>query len=323
MLPTRLDVPMAPPTEEKPRGSIGVGSWHTQVEYTDIAVTASDGGKLLAANQARDMKVWQFSGGDWNLRDDAITPAARDAETWAFAGDRNWSDYTISLRARKVRGREGFIVIWHAADADKYHWWNIGGWDNTLARCEASNGGGREPYGTGTPLSVETGRWYDLRLEVSGLRARGFVDGKLVTDATYVPRATAAAVFATATYDKANRTVIVKVVNAGSTPVATNVNLRGVSSVEPTGTALVLAGDPTAVNTLDEPRRVAPKRETVTQTSASFRHTFPAHSLTILRLKTSPNSHEARGAVRNPILRSLTNPTLVFRQGSTRRFRLR
>ncbi|HKI43159.1 MAG TPA: alpha-L-arabinofuranosidase C-terminal domain-containing protein, partial [Mycobacterium sp.] len=137
VLPTRFEVPTAPPTEEKPRGRIGVGSWHTQVEYKDISVTAADGGKLLTANQARDVKSWQFSGGDWNVRDDAIAPAARDSETWAFTGDPNWSDYTIRLRARKIRGREGFIVIWHAGDGDSYHWWNIGGWQNTLARCEA------------------------------------------------------------------------------------------------------------------------------------------------------------------------------------------
>ena len=109
-----------------------------------------------------------------------------------------------------------------------------------------------------------------------------------------VPGEAANSVIATATYDKAERTVIVKVVNAGSRPVAANVNLRGVGSVEPTGTALVLTGDPTAVNTLDEPRRVDVKRESVAGTSASFRHTFPPHSLTVLRLKRSPGTPEAR-----------------------------
>jgi alpha-N-arabinofuranosidase len=102
-------------------------------------------------------------------------------------------------------------------------------------------------------------------------------------------KATPAPVVATATYDKADRAVIVKCVNAGRTPVAANVNLRGAARVEPTATALLLAGDPRAFNTLDEPQKVAPKQETVSGISASFRHTFPPHSLTILRIKTSPN----------------------------------
>ena len=102
-----------------------------------------------------------------------------------------------------------------------------------------------------------------------------------------MPGEVSRSVFATATLDKAGRTVIVKLVNAGSTPLDTNVNVRGVDRIEPNGTALVLAGDPTAVNTVDEPKKVAPRQEAVAGTSTSFRHTFPPHSFTILRLKTS------------------------------------
>jgi alpha-N-arabinofuranosidase len=102
-----------------------------------------------------------------------------------------------------------------------------------------------------------------------------------------VPGAASSSVFATATYDKAKRTVIVKVVNAGSTPFDTNVIVRGVDRVVPTATAEVLAGDPATVNTLEEPRKIAPKQEPVAGVSTSFRHTFPSHSLTILRLQTS------------------------------------
>jgi alpha-L-arabinofuranosidase len=299
VLPTTFDVPRAAASDETPRGNIGVGAWHTQAEYAEIAVTAPDGRTLLTNDGTRDAKAWTFSGGPWTVQDGAIRPAGADAETWAFIGDPGWTDYTIRLRARKLRGREGFIVIWHAADRDSYHWWNIGGWENTVARCEAADGESREPYGPSTPFTVETGRWYDLRLEVSGRRVRGFIDDKLVTEATYQPRATAAPVFATATYDRADRAVIVKFVNAGSTPVATNVNLRGAGRVEPTAASLVLAGDPRAVNTLDEPRKIAPKPETVAGISASFRHTFPPHSLTVLRLKASPGSTEAQGTAGN------------------------
>jgi alpha-N-arabinofuranosidase len=92
-------------------------------------------------------------------------------------------------------------------------------------------------------------------------------------------------VFATATLDQAGHTVIVKLVNAGKAPLETTVNVRGIERVEPTATALVLAGDPTAVNSIDEPLKVAPKQETIAGASRSLRHTFPPHSLTILRLR--------------------------------------
>jgi alpha-L-arabinofuranosidase len=319
VLSTTLDTPKVVPSNETPRGSIGVGCWHTLAEYSDISATAPDGRELLTTDQSRDSRGWAFADDPWKLQDGAIRPGDADAETWAFIGDPRWTDYTIRLRARKLRGREGFIVIWHAPDRNNYQWWNIGGWNNTVARCEAAVGGGREAYGPGTLFSVEAGRWYDLRLDVTGHRIRGFIDGKLVTDATDEPRATPTSVFATATYDNADRTVIVKFVNSGTTPVATSVNLHGVGRVEPTATAIVLAGDPTAVNTVDAPQRVTPKREIVTGMSASFRHTFPPYSLTILRLKTPPKSHEARGAAENPILGAHATAHALNRVGSTDR----
>jgi alpha-N-arabinofuranosidase len=95
----------------------------------------------------------------------------------------------------------------------------------------------------------------------------------------------ASSVFATATYLKTDRTVIVKVVNAPGTPLDATIKLRGIDRVEPNGRAFVLTGDPGWVNTLEEPRKVAPKEETVDSVSPSFRHAFPPHSLTILRLK--------------------------------------
>src|SRR5262249_31423974 len=84
VLPARVEVPPAATSEDTPRGGIGVGSWHTEAEYTDISVTAPDDRKLLTADQARDVKGWQFVGGDWSVRGESIVPSARDAETWAF-----------------------------------------------------------------------------------------------------------------------------------------------------------------------------------------------------------------------------------------------
>jgi len=91
---------------------------------------------------------------------------------------------------------------------------------------------------------------------------------------------------ATATFDKADGAVLLKVVNAGKVPIEADVELLGVAGVEPDATALVLAGDPGAVNTIDEPTKVAPKRETIPG-AKTFRHAFPPHSFTILRLKTT------------------------------------
>lgn len=121
-------------------------------------------------------------------------------------------------------------------------------------------------------------------MEVKGHHMRGYVDGQLVTDAAEGPRVTPLPAFASATYDTPSHSVIVKLVNVGTTPVDAAINLHGVGHVEPHGTATVLAGDRKAVNTVDEPTHVAPRQEALTNASPSFHRTLPPHSLTVLRL---------------------------------------
>ena len=191
------------------------------------------------------------------------------------------------MKARRLQGRGGFVVLWHATDANNYNRWTVGGMNNT-ARCEAVDDGGREAYGSPSPFTVETNRWYDLRVEVSGHHARAFVDGKLLTDATDKPHVAPAGVFASATYVNSNHIVIVKIVNVGKNPVDMALNLRGAGTVEPKGAAWVLSGDPKAANTVEEPTNIAPREEAVTDASASFHRSVPPHSFTLMRLTASP-----------------------------------
>ena len=275
-------------SETAPHGGVGVGVWHTQAEYSDISVTGPDDHALLKVDMAKDLSGWQASGGRWEKGENALHPANGDAESWSVTGDPKWTDYTVRMRARKIAGREGFIVLFHAKDGENYRWWNVGGWGNTLARCEVSENGGRSAYGQGVPFQVETGRWYDLRLEVKGNHVRGFVDDKLVTETNAEPAPAPAQVIASATFDNARHAVFIKVVNPGNDPVDMAILLHGVGKVEPKGVATVIAGDPKAVNTAAQPTNIAPKQEGITNASSSFHRTFPPHSFTLLRLTAKP-----------------------------------
>ncbi len=288
VLPATFEVPeVAKPLEPNPHGLTGVGAYHTQVEYTDLVVTAPDGKKLSSDNLAADASKWQFPNGHWAVENGTIRFRGADRESWALVGDPKWENYTVHVRARKLGGDEGFLVLWHTADGDNYRWWNIGGWGNTTSRCEAAEEGGRGAFGPGTPFSVETGRWYDLRLEINGHHARGFVDGKLVLDVTDEASPATKVAFASASYATDRGDVIVKVVNTGSEPLETAISLKGAKKVGSTGKVLVLAGDPSAINTIEKPTNVAPKEESLTDAAASFTRTFPPHSVTLLRFPAS------------------------------------
>lgn len=284
VIPTRLAVdPMPAQPLPTPHGAAGVGTYQTNVEFKDFSVTSADGKALLDPAQTGDVSKWIQPRGRWSLQNGVLKPGAPNVESWTTIGDTSWTDYTIQVKARKIGGREGFLVLWHSQSDDTYHWWNIGGWGNTLARCEVSKNGDRQAYGTGVPIVVETDRWYDLRLEVTGNRVRGYVDDKLVTVAAETAEPDSPPVSASATYATRENVLIVKVVNAGPTPVNATLRLNGAKSLAAKGTATVLSGEPTAVNTLEQPKLVAPKTETVS-ISGDFRRTFPAHSLTVLRI---------------------------------------
>jgi alpha-N-arabinofuranosidase len=58
------------------------------------------------------------------------------------------------------------------------------------------------------------------------------------------------------------------------------------AKVSPNASAIVLASDkPEDENTLDQPLRVMPVTLTLKHAGAAFHHTFPANSVTVLRLK--------------------------------------
>jgi alpha-N-arabinofuranosidase len=92
--------------------------------------------------------------------------------------------------------------------------------------------------------------------------------------------------FFDATRDSASGTIYLKVVNRLDREQPVNVEISGVSSVAPKGTALVMkANEPDDTNSIKEPMKIVPVTETVTGLDTHFTRTFPAFSITVLELK--------------------------------------
>ncbi len=100
----------SPPAPFTPRGAVGVGTWGTQAEYKDIKVT-HDGTTLLEGNFTNGIQGWNARGGNWSAQDGVLTQNSLDTDVRATAGDRTWTDYTYTLKARKTGGAEGFLIL--------------------------------------------------------------------------------------------------------------------------------------------------------------------------------------------------------------------
>lgn len=279
VLPTTVDTPMAEASAKG--GAIGVGTWNTAAEFKDLKVTAPDGKVLFTSDFSQGSAGWKLlgDGAQWSTQDGALRQTAEREFIRAVAGDRSWTEYTFELKARKISGREGFLILFHNAKDDDRVWWNLGGWNNTQHAVEM--GGTLDPKNA----AIETGRWYDIKVVVRSDGVKCFLDGKLIHD---VKPQRVKALYASASRAKTGGEVILKVVNTSGSPLVADLNLKGIKRLPAQAEAIVLtSGKPEDENTLDEPTKVVPKTEMIPVSGAKFSHTFPGNSLTVLRFKRS------------------------------------
>jgi alpha-L-arabinofuranosidase len=271
-----VDADYQPESEWKIAGQIGLGTWDSKAEFKDVKVVSADGQTLYESDFAADAPGWQPAGGRWQVAN-GVYRQSRRGQGLAYLGDPTWGDYTLTLKARQLEGGEGFLIVFGRREEDRF-WWNLGGWGNSQHAIEHNQSAvGRPKRG-----KIETERWYDVKVEIRGARVRCYLDGELVHEAEseQLERFVAGA-----GRDKATGDVIVKVINATSKPVASELALKGVGSVKPKATVIVLTAEEfEANNSFNQPQLVAPQTTTIDLPGAEFSHEFPARSLTILRI---------------------------------------
>jgi alpha-L-arabinofuranosidase len=271
------------PASAKPiAGPVGVGTWNTAAEFKDVRVER-DGRAIYQSDFTAGAPGWapvsgrgQGGRGTWAV-EQGVYRQSSNAVAFSFLETSSGQDVTISLRARKISGAEGFLVFGGQVDGRRVQW-NVAGWGNTQSAIQA----GDSIVGRAVRGGIETGRWYDLRLEVRGRTVRGYLDGQLLNEATY-PRIDT--VLAVAGRDDRTGEVVIKVLNTGDEPAEVSFDLAGAVRVAPTGELTVLSSpNPADENSFETPRKIVPVTTTISGLARTFTRTLPPYSLSILRL---------------------------------------
>ncbi|MGC0333137.1 alpha-L-arabinofuranosidase [Streptomyces sp. SAI-170] len=263
-------------------GAVGLSTWATSAAYDDVKVTAADGTTLLSDDFSGDASKWTHSGaGSWSVQDGAYVQTDAAAEnTLVTAGDPAWHDYDLNVKATKKSGKEGFLVAFGVKDTGNYYWWNLGGWNNTQSAVEQAVNGGKSTL-LSKAGSIETGRTYDLQVKVRGRQVSLYVDGTLWD--SFTDDKQAEPFRQVVTEDERTGDLIVKVVNAQPTAARTAIDL-GRDDVSSRARVTTLAADPGDVNT-ESDTPVTPVTSTFSGVAEKFSYTFPANSVTFLRIR--------------------------------------
>jgi alpha-L-arabinofuranosidase len=275
VLPVEFNAPTMP---VEVAGKVGVGTWaEGKAEFKEIKVTQGEK-TLFESDFTNGLQGLKCERGTATVKDGALvisgTTPNRDARV--MLGDSSWKDYTLSLKARKISGKEGFLVLF--AGGNNKSWVNLGGFGNTSHTVECD-----EVEAKRIPGQIETGRWYDVRLECKESGLKCYLDGNLILETR---SKLLASLYAVAGRQKATNEIILKVVNMAQQPQSVALKLKGTGKLQPEAKALVMGSDdPLATNSFEQPQSIVPRESVVSGIASDFKHTFPAHSITILRMK--------------------------------------
>jgi len=169
-------------------GKVGVGTWETVAEFKEFVVTRG-GQKLFVGNDSKQGDWAASPGSKWKLiterglgsplktlRSEKLAP-----RQFIIAGDPKWTNYTIQVKARKLRGKEGFLVRF-ADRNNRFFYWNVGGKGNTTHIIGRRVGRRKAKWlnevKAQQPIHLNT--WYHLRVELKGAVVNCYLNNKLI-----------------------------------------------------------------------------------------------------------------------------------------------
>jgi len=255
---------------------LGLGSWNTDVTYSNIRVTDAEG--KVVFEQA-----------------DAVNSPASTLGT-AHVLDVCTDDCTIEVDAVKNSGDEGFLLCFAYGDGNNYAWWNLGGWANVRHGVEQAVNGNKTTLAE-TNGAIATGQTYHLRVVRSGLTARCYLDDELIHTVT-LSDASGQRLYLCASLNEAEDTAILKIINydndACPTKLAfTDATINGTARVR-----VMNADDNYAENSMDAPLNVVPRETTVEPTTANdgacILYEVPGYSLSVVQIPLKDVSAEQK-----------------------------
>ena len=254
-----------PPAPLRGSVSVGVATWKTQSSYRNAQLYVEGVEVPLP-----DMKDWKEGNqlpkfqGKWSTNAEGILSQTSNAEEPMMVCPKAFAakHYTYKVQARKDSGAEAFMIVFNYVDERNFDWLNLGGWSNSRTSVETTMSGNRNTLEGAHSDSYETGRWYDIQLDVDDEDITAFVDGKQVYKGKKKSNLLHG-VYANSTLDEKTGTLYTKIVNLCATGTTGSLELSGGSAEKAEMVRLYgLSGEDE--NTMQYPNNIVPRPAKVT-----------------------------------------------------------
>ncbi|MBN1995917.1 T9SS type A sorting domain-containing protein [candidate division KSB1 bacterium] len=130
----------------------------------------------------RSLERFNGSVGLWNIKNEIVEQSSLNENVRLLFGDTKWQNYELTLQAQKTGGSEGFLILFRA-NGENFYWCNLGGWGNTQHAIEKGIPGVRwGVFGTPVAGTIQSNRWYDIRVRCDGHHFQVWLDGSELFD---------------------------------------------------------------------------------------------------------------------------------------------
>lgn len=261
------------------KGKAGVGSWNTTAEFDDFKVTNGET-VVYEDDFSSESGTWQVNDGNFSVSGGSYIQSGNQAPAWSIMNSVITNgEYTITLKAMKTGGAEGFLIPFAYKDDRNYYWLNIGGWNNSRHAVEQAVNGGKSTLAS-KGGSISNNVWYDIKIDVKQDSVSLYMNNEFLFS---VP-APEGPVKASVVKDKPANEMVIKMVNTSDEPVTSTLEFENVDLSQ--GATVITLTGPSASqrNSLDNPDVIKPV-ETSISISASTDYTLPANSMLVFRVK--------------------------------------
>jgi alpha-L-arabinofuranosidase len=270
-------------------GAIGFDTYSTEAMFDDVCVTANDTGDTIFYENfegAQTRYPLVAENGNWKIENGVLHQTDASLFAHAHMGDTSWNNYTLTFRAKRIAGNEGFFMTLYRKNDDNWLKWNIGGWNNTQHALELRLNGSSSFIAPMVHGSVRTNEWYRVKVRVEGLHIQCFLNDTLIHDVVLPEKDRFQRIYAVSTFDTTKQELIVKMVNPFNEPAKVYLKIDAALPVEGSAKMITMSGDnPLLTHTFENPRRFVPIESNMNDIKNDMIFYLKANSVTLIKLK--------------------------------------